>query len=152
MQKILKIICLILKSFNTQVVDLEPKYVPSLVGSCCSSQVGDVVKYHSDIHLLLHQKNLADKIGIDNVRQYLNDINSNFSAPDTLLKDLSDEQLIEVTKDRRFNTITDNYEFQQILASDYQSIVKESNERLAYKAKIDAEKQKLSDLLSSNNK
>lgn len=139
-----------LAKIRPQVSSDEPKYVPSLVAQCSFDIEGDVTKFHSDIHLMMHQKNITDKIGTDNIKEYLKQINANYATSDNSMSNLTDEQLMEMCKDRRFNTLTDNYQFQRMIANEYKSIRDEANERLERKKAFEAERQKLIDSFNVN--
>lgn len=139
-----------LAKIRPQVSPDEPKYVPSFVAQCSFDTEGDVTKFHSDLYLLMHQKNITDKIGIDNIKEYLKQINANYATSDTSMSNLTDEQLMEMCKDRRFNTITDNFQFQRMIANDYMSIRDEAIARIERKKAFEAERQKLIDSFNVN--
>lgn len=105
-------------NYDTTVPSNESKYEPSLVGQCAVSEYADGIKLHSDIHLLLHDKNIVDKLGVDTVRDYLKEVTSDTTGSFDK-SNLTDEQLYSFITERRFNTLTDKYELQRALAADF---------------------------------
>lgn len=141
----------IIDSFNVYVDDNQPKYQPSVVSSCCVSEIGDSVKFHSDIHLLLHDKNLANSIGPDNVKNYLDSITPQAPAQN-MFDGFTDDQLKDVISDRRFQTLTDKYELQRYLSVEYNRIKSSIKDDINLKQKNDENRKSLIDILSNKNK
>ena len=62
----------------------------------------------SDISLLINQRSLVDRIGVDNVRRMLNDFNVPQGSPfDRWRKGLSDSELLRLVKPRNIQTASE---------------------------------------------
>ena len=67
-----------------------------------------LVKFRSDVELLLYDKSLQTKLGADALRYYLDNLNSSDSS-DT--SKFSDDELFQLIDPKDVNTITDAYEY-----------------------------------------
>lgn len=73
---------------------------------------GNVIKIHSDVHLLLRQQNIVQTIGVDAVRQYLGQmLGSKSQTPENL----SDEELFALIPPKEVNNLTTVYEYSKYL-------------------------------------
>ncbi len=72
---------------------------------------GRCVKYHSDIYLLLREKNLEKMISQETLRNYVDSLRTNV-APSP---DLTDEELFQLIEPREVDNITDAYQFSRYL-------------------------------------
>lgn len=77
----------------------------------------EVVKVHSDIHLLLRQQSLQRTIGLEQLRMYIDKMIS----PPAEQHNLSDDELLSMIEPR-LDTITDAYEFSQYLQKNHEYI------------------------------
>lgn len=90
------------------------KYTKSVVADFLVSVSNDedkVVQYRSDVNLILRQKNLHNTIGIDVLRNYLQ--NLDLGQPDS--HHFSDDELFNLIDPKGVNTITDAFEFSKYL-------------------------------------
>lgn len=78
---------------------------------CSRDDKGNVVKYHSDIHLLLREKNLEKMVGVEALRHYVDSLRTNV-APSP---ELSDEELFKLVEPRDVGTITDAYQYSRYI-------------------------------------
>lgn len=67
----------------------------------------NLVKLHSDVYLLLHQKNIQRHIGVDAIRQYL----TSMMCPSREMPDLSDDELMELIPPKDVNNLTTSYQY-----------------------------------------
>ena len=81
-------------------------YTPPSYASLTKQDNGDgSFSIVSDISLLVNERALIDRIGIDNVRRMLNDFNTpQGSAFDRWRKGLSDQELLHMVKPRNIQT------------------------------------------------
>lgn len=87
----------------------------------------------SDISLLINQRSLVDRIGVDNVRRMMNEFNvPQGSAFDKFRKGLSDSELLRLVKPRNIQTPAE--------LSDWFSYLSHQEEALAALQKSDVDK------------
>lgn len=68
---------------------------------------GNMVKLHSDVYLLLHQKNIEKYLGADALRNYINQmISPSYERPD-----LSDDELMQLIPPKDVNNLTTSYQY-----------------------------------------
>lgn len=78
---------------------------------CSRDDSGRVLKYHSDIHLLLREKNLEKMVGTEALRHYVDSLRTNV-APSP---EMSDEELFKLIEPREIGTITDAYQYSRYI-------------------------------------
>lgn len=60
-----------------------------------------VVKHYSDVHLLMHEEKLLQKMGLDQLKQWISDLQNTLSAPSPVdYSKFTDEQLMKFVKSR----------------------------------------------------
>ena len=103
---------------------------------------GNVIRYNNDVRLLLHQKNLHKKIGLDVIRSYVDKLNSNPEPP----HDLTDEQLLSMLPPSEIDTFTDAYQYRKYLdeheqefKSKYEKMQKDAEALTAFKKRYGIE-------------
>lgn len=90
------------------------KYTKSIVCDFLASVSSDedkVVQFRSDVNLILRQKNLHNTIGIDNLRNYL----QNLDQGQPISHHFSDDELFDLIDPKGVNTITDAFEFSKYI-------------------------------------
>lgn len=97
---------------------------------------GEVVKRHRDLYLLLRQKDLQRKIGVEALRSYV----ENMLQPQTPRPSLSDEQLFQLIEPKSIDNITDAYQYSRYLQSVHGDIKSKYDELQKY-AKASPKKQ-----------
>lgn len=73
---------------------------------------------NSDIHLLLRQKTLQRRIGLDLLRDYVN----NLEREQPQKHDFSDDELFKLIEPKGLNNITTAYQFAKYLQSSSESV------------------------------
>ena len=118
--------------FNINYGDAHSKrYEPTPISQFLieRDEVGNIVTYNSDVHLLLRQKNLHKSIGLDTIRAYVDSLNKN---PDPL-HNLSDDELMSLIPPDGIDTITDAYQYQKYVEAHSEHIKKEYKKLQDYK-------------------
>lgn len=137
------------QSMNWSVSSDNPQYKPSILQQVYLQKFEDgSVKLNTDTHLMLYDKKLSEKVGLENINQYLANGTNNMHSYDT--SSFTDEQLIEMTRDRRLSNQNDAYQYQRVLSSEFERVRIDADSRIAYKKRLQAEKDELKDILSSN--
>lgn len=116
------------------------KYKPSVVSSFLVDRddKGRVVKIHSDVHLLLHQENLQKKIGIDAIRNYIDQMHVNA----TPRPNLTDDELFGLIEPKEINNITDAWKFAKYLQDNSDKVKTAYNDYVAKRKELEQFKQK----------
>lgn len=86
-------------------LQINPIYQLTIVDLPGSSDALPCKRYTSDISLLFNQQRIADTIGLDNAREWLNSLGSSFSP--SLSSKFTDEQLISLVKSRHCQSMSD---------------------------------------------
>lgn len=79
---------------------------------------GNMIKIHSDVYLLLHQKNIQRHLGVDAIRSYLNSM----IVPSSPMPDLSDDELMELIPPKDVNNLTTSYQYCKYLQEHSETI------------------------------
>lgn len=74
---------------------------------------GNLIKKHSDIHLLLREKDLQKQIGTEVCRRYFESLQRSDSSIDT--SSLTDDELFDLVPLKAVNNLTTSYEFSKYL-------------------------------------
>lgn len=77
-----------------------------------------IIQVHSDTYLLLRQKNLAQTIGADTIRQYIDSLMVSHSPT----PEFTDEELFKSIIPREINNITDANKYAQYLKSHHDEV------------------------------
>lgn len=116
------------------------RYQPSEISSFLveHDEEGNIVRYNNDVRLLLHQKDLHKKIGLDVIRSYVDSLNGN---PEPKL-DLSDEELLSILPPDELDTFTDAYQYRKYLDEHHQEFKTKYDALQARKKQYDEEKKR----------
>lgn len=103
---------------------------------------GNVIRYNNDVRLLLHQKNLHKKIGLDVVRSYVDGLNRNPEPQ----HNLTDDQLMSMLPPDEIDTFTEAYQYRKYLEenskefkSKYEKMQKDAEVLTAFKKRYGIE-------------
>lgn len=109
-------------------------FEPPAYSSLTKQDNGDgTFSFVSDISLLINQRSLVDRIGVDNVRRMMNDFNVPQGSPfDRWRKRLSDTDLLRLVKPRNIQTPSE--------LTDWFSYLSHQEEALAALQKSDVDK------------
>lgn len=88
----------------------QPQLIEELTISCDCDE--NVIKKHSDLYLMLRQKQIDSDAKMSILRDYINGM----QIREPVDHNLTDEQLHQIVSFRDINTITDAYEYSQFLA------------------------------------
>lgn len=127
-----------------------PVYEPSIISQVCFTKVDDMVKFHSDVHVILREKSLADKLGPEQLRAYVDDMLRNRNMGST--EQLTDDQLMETIQSRRLTELTDVYQLNKYLSDQADDIKSKIDKYNKQKEKSSAERKKLLDSLGIEDK
>lgn len=119
----------------------DPVYQPSVISTCSVTDCDGITKFHSDIHMILREKSLADMVSPEVLRQMVDDITR--PAPSSSTSALSDDQLFETIFDRRANDFNDIYQITRHLHADAERIKSRIEQYNSEKKKTDELKSKL---------
>lgn len=91
-------------------------YKPSVVSPFLDERDsdGNLIKRHSDVHLLLRQESLQKSIGVESLRQYLDRIHVNGNQAFST-DNLTNDQLLDLIPPREINNLTTQYEWMKYL-------------------------------------
>lgn len=107
------------------------RYKPSIFAGVSVYHGKDYDEYHNDIHLLLHQKDFEKKIGVDNLRRFIDTLDAHVASHQPTTQDLSDEDLFKLIEPKSINNLTEAYEYSKYLKEKHE----ETKARIrAYKA------------------
>lgn len=123
----------------------EPVYKPSLVGRLLFTDIDGMTKCHSDVNLILRDKSLADKLGPDNLRSFLDSLLRERDAGSS--DALSDDELMDTIVSRRITEATDVYSMAKLMEKEYDSFKTQIDKNKALKEKTESERKKLLDAL-----
>lgn len=88
----------------------DPVYQPSVISPCLSSVDEDgVCRIHSDVHIILRERNFAKRIGENVAQSYVDNLVRSRSLPASS-ESLSDDQCFETISSRRLTDRTDLYQ------------------------------------------
>lgn len=90
---------------------------------------GKVIKRHRDLYLLLRQKNLQQKIGLETIRNYV----EKMIQPVTPMPNLSDDELFQLIEPKSIDNITDAYQYARYLQSRHNEVKDKYEELKAIK-------------------
>lgn len=101
------------------------KYRPSIISKFLMDVDEErIIQVHSDTYLLLRQKNLAQTIGADSIRQYIDSLLVSHSPT----PEFTDEELFQSIIPREINNITDANKYAQYLKSHHDEIKAKYND------------------------
>lgn len=118
----------------------EPKYEPSAIAQVSFTQTDDCSKFHSDVRMILRDKSLSDRIGVNVLRDYVDRMVSSNNSPTA---DLSDDELMDTILDRRVVDPNDVYQMTNYLDKNLDNV----KDNLAKMKKSYEQKKKLLDSL-----
>lgn len=103
------------------------QYKPSCVSPFLfdRDEEGNIMYIHSDIYLLLRQKNIEEKIGVQRLREYITDLQIERKIGN---EQLSDDELFKLIEPKSINTITDAYQFSKYLRYNNDKIIQKHKE------------------------
>lgn len=125
------------------------RYKPSVISSVLVERTADgrPVKLHSDVHALIHQKNLEKLLGADVIRSYVDGLaRSDYGSIDT--SNLSDDELYALIPPKAVNNLTTRYEYAQAL-KEHEKEIKDNYE--SYK-KASAKQKDLDEFMANLKK
>lgn len=95
-------------------------YKPSVVAQWLMSkdEKGNVLKFHSDIHFLIRQKEINKHVSVEALRSYIDKLHYQGEAR----PQLSDDELFSLIEPREVNTITDAWQFAKYLKQNSDTI------------------------------
>lgn len=95
-------------------------YKPSVVAQWLMSKddKGNILKFHSDIHFLIRQKEINKHVSAEVLRSYIDKLHYQGEAR----PQLSDDELFSLIEPREVNTITDAWQFAKYLEQNQQKI------------------------------
>lgn len=102
---------------------------------------GNVININSDVNLILRQKSLYRKVGIENLRDYVQNLMHEDKTRD--MRDFSDDELFQLIEPKSINNITTAYEYAKYLQAHskqlkerYEDMRKERDNYEAYVSKF----------------
>lgn len=112
------------------------KYTKSIVADFLVETSDDddkAVVVNSDINLLLRQKTLHRKIGIDNLREYV----QNLQQETREHHNFSDDELFKLIEPKFINTLTDAFEYSKYLKEHSDEVKQRYNKLVESKKRYD---------------
>ena len=106
-------------------LQINPIYQLTIVDLPGVSDALPCKRYTSDISLLFNQERIADTIGLDNAREWINSLGS--SSHPSLSSKFTDEQLISLVKSRHCQSVSDLKQWSDFLDREMTDIVNYNN-------------------------
>lgn len=91
----------------------DPCYKPSVVSPVLFTEVDGMIKFHSDVNVLLRSKTAVKTLSPDVLRSYVDGIMRNHDS--SVPNDMTDEQLFDTILPRKLTDITDVYQFTKLV-------------------------------------
>lgn len=107
-----KVVCVIHKD--------DPVYKPSVISPVLFTEVDGMIKFHSDVNVLLRSKTAVKTLSPDVLRSYVDGIMRNHDSG--VPNDMTDEQLFESILPRRLTDMTDVYQFTRYMHDNVEDI------------------------------
>mgnify|MGYP003303518160 CR=1 FL=1 len=102
---------------------------------------GNVININSDVNLILRQKSIYRKVGVENLRDYVQNLMREDKTRD--MRDFSDDELFQLIEPKSINTLTTAYEYAKYLQANskqvkerYETIRKERDNYEIYVSKF----------------
>lgn len=74
---------------------------------------GNIININSDVNLILRQKSIYRKVGVENLRDYVQNLMHEDKTRD--MRDFSDDELFQLIEPKSINTLTTAYEYAKYL-------------------------------------
>ena len=103
-----------------------------------------LMKFHSDLNLLLRQKSIHRRIGSDLLREYVEKL----QAPDVQKTQLSDDELFQLIEPKQVNNLTTAYEYAKYIEKNSKECEKRFKEISESKKKYDKQQEDLKQLFN----
>ena len=114
------------------------RYVPSPIREFLVERDAEsnFIKMKSDVHLLLHQKDMQKHIGTSVIQRYIDEQRQ--SAMQSLIphENLTDDELFNLIEPKEVNNITTAYEFAKYLQSNSKEFNKRYNDAVEAKRRV----------------